>query len=503
MMRPTRFGAIAAAALLVASACTPLLDVKNNDAPDVLRALATPADVKSVAASSLNTWYVYATTVEPYLMFDVTADHATANYGNFGMRFNNEEPRIPYGNSSAGSDRAVAETPWNGQYGALGAANDALKAFKAGVKLATDAETDQYKTLAMFAQASALTELGLIFDKAFVVDENSVGLPVLVKYQDVITAAMTKWDAVIAASLGKTYEYPNSVFPLEKVRLSGSTLNRIANTFAARALAYSARTKAETDALSWAKILGYADKGISGNGGTPFDISIIGDGYVNWYADFPATINSIWGVPVDVSVINMMSPNVPAKFDGTKVAPGAVHDARLQATSAYDDDGNYISGSADFSYEGYVVGQVARGIWKQSPYFYGRYQYYGWNNSPGAEGPQPYTLAAENDLLIAEALCRTGGDLARAATLINKTRVTRGHLTAAAAGDGAAKLLTYIAYEQDIELFSTVNALYLRRRLDNLQIGTPRHIPVPAKELETLGLPIYTFGGVTQNPTGK
>jgi len=503
MKRHTRFGAIAAAALLAASACTPPLDIKNNDAPDVLRALATPSDVKNVAASSLNTWYIYATTYEPYLMFDVTADRATSNYGNFGMRFNNEEPRIPYGNSSSGSDRGVAETPWNGQYGALGAANDALRAFKAGVKLSSEAETDQYKTLAMFSQAAALTELGLIFDQAFVVDENSEGIPKLSKYQDVITAAMTKWDAVIAASNGKTYEYPTSILPLDKVKFNGTTLNRIANTFAARTLAYSARTKAETDALSWTRILGYADKGISGNAGASFDISVLGDGYVNWYADFPAAINSLWGVPVDVSIINMMSPNVPAKFDGTKVAPGPVHDARLQATSAFDADGNYITGSADFSYEGYVVGQVARGIWKQSPYFYERYHYYGWDTSPGAEGAQPYTLAAENDLLIAEALCRTNGDLARAATLINKTRVGRGHLTPASAGDGAAKLLTYIAYEQDIELFSVVNGLYQRRRLDNLQLGTPRHLPVPAKELETLGLPIYTFGGATQNPGGK
>src|SRR5450830_1769523 len=111
------------------------------------------------------------------------------------MRFNNEIPRIPYANSSSGGDRTVAETPWNGQYGALGGANDAMRAFKAGLKLSSDAETDQYKTLAMFAQAAALGELGLIFDQAFVGDENATGLPTLVKYQDVITAAMAKWDA--------------------------------------------------------------------------------------------------------------------------------------------------------------------------------------------------------------------------------------------------------------------------------------------------------------------
>lgn len=505
MKRPIRTGVIAAAALLIASACQPLLDVKNNDAPDVLRALATPADVKNVAASSLNTWYVTATSYEPYLMFEVTSDHLTANYGNFGMRFNNEEPRIPYANSSSGSDRGVAESPWNGLYGSLGAANDAMRAFKAGVKLASDAETDQFKTLAMFTQALSLMELGLVFDQAFVVDENSEGLPTLVKYQDVITAAMVKWDAVIAASNGKTYEFPASVLPLAVVKFNASALNRIANTMAARTLAYSARTLAETNALPWARILAYADKGISGSGGTPFDLSVIGDGGNSWYALAVAYSNCTWGIAMDVKTINMMAPNVPATFNGTKVAPVAPYDKRLQATPRLDyDTYAFDAAGTDFSYEGVLYGQVARGIWKQSPYMNFRYYMYGYDQTPTFMGPMPYTLAAENDLLIAEALARTGGDLARAATLINKTRVTRGGLAPATAGDGATKLLQYIAYENDIELMSTgANGLYERRRIDNLQVGTPRHLPVPAKELETLGLPIYTFGGATANPGGK
>ncbi len=506
MMRHIRNGILAAGALLITSACNPPLDIKNNDAPDVLRALATPNDVKNVAASALNTYYISARYYEPYLMFEITSDHLTANYGNFGMRFNNEEPRIPYANSSAGSDRAVAESPWNGFYGALGAANDAMKAFKAGVKLSTDAETDQYKTLAMFAQAASLAELGLVFDKAFVVDENTEGAPSLSTYQDVIKAAMTKWDAVIAAANGKTYVYPASVLPLDKVTFNGGTLYRIANTMAARTLAYSARTQAETDALDWAKILGYADKGISGTGVTPFDFTVVGDGGVNWYDLAIAVPNSSWGVPVDVKTINMMAPNVPAPFNGTKVAPTGTYDKRLGATQRLNwSTGDFTAqAGVDYSFENIVVGQVARGIWKQSPYWYFRYYYYGWDQTPGYEGPAPFVLQAENDLLIAEALCRTNGDLSRAATLINKTRVTRGGLTPVSAADGKTNLLKAIAYENDIELTTTgANGLYERRRIDNVQIGTPRHLPVPAKDLETLGLPVYTFGGVTQNPGGK
>ena len=34
-----------------------------------------------------------------------------------------------------------------------------------------------------------------------------------------------------------------------------------------------------------------------------------------------------------------------------------------------------------------------------------------------------------------------------------------------------------------------------RRRIDGLQAGTPRHMPVPAKELDVLVREVYTFGG--------
>ena len=41
--------------------------------------------------------------------------------------------------------------------------------------------------------------------------------------------------------------------------------------------------------------------------------------------------------------------------------------------------------------------------------------------------------------------------------------------------------------------------LYDHRRVDDLQAGTLRHLPVPAKELEVLQLPLYSFGGVGPN----
>jgi hypothetical protein len=155
---------------------------------------------------------------------------------------------------------------------------------------------------------------------------------------------------------------------------------------------------------------------------------------------------------------------------------------------------------SDFSLITPVIGDPSRGIYMQSPWVHTRYIGHSRTSPTSARTPVPYLLAAESDLVRAEALIRKAGpDLATAAALINNSRVGRGHLPAATAAEGAATLLSYIDYEREIETHNTSGfTLFQRRHVDGLQPGTYRHLPIPAKELETLALPIYTFGGVGQ-----
>jgi starch-binding outer membrane protein, SusD/RagB family len=476
---------VGSAAILLGAGCTPNLDVTNPNSPDVARALASPEDVKNLAVSSVNSWYLGSTDLHPYLVMSVTSDAGTANFGNFGMRFNNLEPRIAYANNSAGGDRDVAAAPWDNSYSALGAANDVLRAFGTGLQLdGGAAETDQFKQLAQFVQAAEFTNLALIFDQAFVVDETlPVGeKPELKPYKDVAAAAIAKWDALIAASTGKSYVYDQTVLPLSGTTLSSSKLNRIANTMAALTLAYTPRNAASAATVDWAKVAQYAAKGIgTGTAGAPFDLTVVGDNntwysYIAYYGAEPS-----W-MKVDMRLINRMDPNSPPKFTGTIPPQGTSADARF---------------TSDYNYDGKVIGDPSRGIYMQSPYSHKRYSFYRRTSSTRAVGPVPYILAAESDLVRAEALIRSGGDLTTAASLINTTRVGRGQLTPASAADGAAKLLSYIDYERDVELLNTSGfTLFQRRHVDGLQPGTWHHLPIPAKELETLALPIYTFGGI-------
>lgn len=485
------YSAVGALALLFNSACNDL-DVVNPNAPDIQRALASPEDVLSLANSTVNSWYLTSTWFEPYMMLQVTADASSSNFGNFGMRFNNLEPRAPYENNSAGGDREVTRFPWDNNYAVLGAANDVLLAISGGLIINTAAETEKTAQIAMFSQAASLTNLALLFDQAFIVDENTdviASPPELQSYTAVAAAAEAKWDALIAATAGAAHTYSAEVLP-STPNLTSSVLRRVASTMNALLLGYTPRSSDDVPGVNWAKVLTLTDNGIgTGSAGAPFDLEVQGDNN-NWFSLINFYGNEASWVRVDHRLIHRMNPNYPPKFDGTIAPAGTSPDAR------------YVT---DYTFHNAVIGDPGRGIYMQTAWSHSRYNHHARLSPTSGRTLVPYLLAAESDLMRAEALIRTGGSLATAADLINKTRVTRGQLTPASAADGADVLLEYIDYERDVELLNTNGFTLFQRRhvtptsctrtVHQLQVGTVRHLPIPAKELETLALPIYTFGG--------
>lgn len=491
------------AAVLFSAACADL-EVTNPNNPDIKRALAEPGDVVNIAKSSLNSWYLGVSDYDGAMMFQTTADATTSNYGNFGMRFNNEEPRIPYNNISASGDEPAARFPWQNSYAALGAANDALKAIANGVDLGADLEPA--KAAALFTQAGALSHIALIFDKGFIVDENLEGLPEVKTYAEVRDAALAKWDALITLTAGKTWAWPADWFPLFDVpQATAPVINRMAKTMAARLLVLSARTPTENAATDWARVLGYANAGITGAGLPDMDLSLKDDGGILWYdyiKFFGAYDN--W-MRVDQRLINRMDPDIPARFNGVENQPVSTPNDNRLGVRVGVCTGNPTSCLAgvttDYVDLRNVLGDPGRGIWMQSTFYHRRYRGVS-GATPGAQrlgGELVYVLAADNDLMIAEALVRSGGSKVTAATLINKTRVTRGGLTVLTGGATNAELLAAIDYERDVELLNT-NAVVMwadRRRLTSpmFNANTFRQLPIPARELEVLRLPNYTFGG--------
>jgi hypothetical protein len=508
----------AAALVLALAACNPDLNVTNPNNPDVARAIATPGDVRNLIGNSYNTAYLGmqgAARPYPAAATAVMADNLTASFGNFGMRFNGQEPRLAYENSSAADDGRVSSDPYEQLYAALGAVNDGLAAVKRGIVIrvtpTSPDETEQLVTLGHFVQGMTLGMVGLTFDKGFIVDEDTpLGTATLVTYDEVSDAAVAKFDKAIAGTDGKTWTVPAEFTP--GMTITADKLGRMANTFAARQLAYTPRTEAETKAVDWAKVLQYADKGIST--GTPFDMQIDGDGGNVWYDLQKFYGNAASWMRVDQRVVQLLDPSQPVVYTSVNPPPRAQSPDRRFGTES--------TPGTDFGYYPVIPFAVARGVYFFSQWGHDRYGFHSLESGDALEGTVPLILAAENDLLIAEALVRTGGDKARAATLINRTRVGRGGLAALSGGSSTNDLLAAIFYERDVELMNTNAGLswFDRRRIDKsltynglpigdtwgfrggsgLQKGTPRHLPVPAKELETLGIPVYTYGGDSPNP---
>jgi len=122
-------------------------------------------------------------------------------------------------------------------------------------------------------------------------------------------------------------------------------------------------------------------------------------------------------------------------------------------------------------------------------------------------------LPAEMDLLLAEAEIRMGNPAA-AVPLINRTRVGNGELppvtvNGVPAGPGCVpkrydgscgNLMDALMYEKRIETYGTAISYFDLRGWGCLAEGTPTQLPPPARQLDLLGKPVYTYGGKPGQP---
>jgi hypothetical protein len=499
-------GGLGLAALLVASGCGDL-DITNPNEPDTERALSDPGSVAAIAGGTFRTWFNITQGMESAGPLVTMADSYTASWNNFNMRLYSSIPRSEWKNSLAEAARTSIEHPWYGYYSALSSANDVLKAIRElGLEINSPEETKMVETGAALMQGMTLGYLSLTYDQAFIVDETSDLLSLQLQPRDAVRdAAIAKIDDAIALADANVFDTPDTW--TNGTSYSNEQISQIANSFGARILAYFPRNAAENATVDWAQVLAYASNGISS--GTPFNFEFTGDGGTSWYDEMKAWSNDPTTMRMDTRVAKLLDPatqvdpwpnpqgNPPPNSPDKRLGDGT-YGSVAQANATGSLPATARAGT-DYAWFAPAIFRPARGQYHQSNIGQIRYDYAGFSDPAGTGGgfgTVPQMLAAENDLLWAEALIRTGGNLATAATLINKTRVGRGGLPPATTADGVAGLLIKLQYEQDIELPGSGSVpFYNRRRIDGLLPETPRHMPVPAKELGVLQLEFYTFGG--------
>src|SRR6266705_343810 len=512
-------------ALILAAGCD-TLNIENPNAPDSKRLLSDPGSVLSLGVGAMQTWFNTFENIDPGTTLSVMARSGVAAWNNFQIRFYTgctygaplgpmpapydslgtcgtkiaTYKRVEWQNDPTSTRRLEIETYWYGYYAALSSANDVVKATRVnGVFKSDTAASKMVETMAVLVQALCLGELAKTH--TFTVDASFFNKP------------------------GVAYD--------------NISVAQIANTMAARLLAYFARDSMENrdiaagGVVDWARVAAYADSGISssitsgGLAAAPFNWIFQGDGCVNWCDGLKNWSNDMTTMRVHTRVAHLMDPTTQpdpwravadsqpvwgvTSFDkrlgdGTfgpvgqhkgSPGPGGV-DSAAETYSATANAGTDFAWSYDKE-----IQFTARGSWHQSAV--GNIRYIDVAeapmNPPGVAngvGSAPVVLAAENDLVLAEALIRgPSPNLGQAATLINKTRVTRVGLPPAPSANG---LIADMQYEQDVELYSSnVAPYYNQRRIDGLEPLTPHEFPVPAQELGVLGLPLYTWGGAS-NP---
>ena len=458
------------------------LDVKNLNEPDTDRVLATPGDLIGLAGGALRVWSNAIQEFNgPGLALCTMADQNTCSWGNAAMKDLSSEPRVGFNNNITYAYAYVNRTYWSNSYKSNSAVVDVLKKIEEGTVINSAEETAMIKAWSYFVQGVVHGYLGLIFDKANIIDETTDLSTLEYKdYKEVSAAGIGFLDKAIA-TIDATIPFVLPDGFIRGYNLTSAQLRQLANSYAARIMALTPRNKADNEALDWGKIMAYAEEGIDWDYAPDMDDAQWIDN-LKGYGVYPG-----W-VRVDHRILNLMQHNYPSRWpddnlswntiDGNDPGPATPDDLRI----------------ADFEYLPNNNFRPERGFYHFSHYRYSRYD--DWLTT--WQGPAPQFREWENELLKAEAMVRTG-DISGATTILNDVngaRKVRGGLDDVSPAN-ADEALEIIFYERDVELILTQGGtgFFDMRRRDMLQKGTILHFPVPAAELETVGAEWYTISG--------
>jgi hypothetical protein len=487
------------------------LTVENRNLPDRVRATEQPTATEAFVAGSFRTWWPVAGHDDyPSWAFSTIAHEITSGFADFGQLEVSAEPRSAWNNSPFNARFAVNNTPWFGLYRTISTVNDALIAIDSGLVIVTPSRTKRTRAAGKFMQAISHGYLGLYFDQAIVVDEHvaldTIKTPTFTDYPGVIDAAIKQLDSAIAWAPGMD-SLPATGFLYTP--MSAADFIKVANSFAARLMVYSARNPTERAAVDWPKVIARIDAGIT----TDFAPTAVQDVLFDDWKRLIARVRtasrpSDFGRPSYWLLGPADSTNGYVNWLNTPLEQRVAFqirtkDRRIQGAASPSTPGKY------FGYNQNDIFTASRGTYRFSHYYYLRFGS-GITSVSYQTGPQLEMTVAEMDLLKAEGLIRLNR-AAEAVPLINKTRVANGQLPLVTI-DGppdepgcvprkmngqCGSLWDALRYEKRVEGagVSGVTAFFDARGWQELPQYSFVHMPVPGRELATLFLENYTFGG--------
>ncbi len=492
------------AAFLLHTGCEKL-EVENLNQPSMVDVLSSPDDVKNVVESSFVSFWQAIKQYNIAMTAQVTADQTTVSWGNFAWRMQSWEPRVAWDNSPSYVDADMTEDIWYPLYAVISTVNDALILIDGGMMIGNGgADNNLVYGTSLLLRGLSLGHLGITFDQAQIpLHTSDLANLEFTPYPQVIEAAID--DLLAAAAIFEANTMSWSTAAINGIVVDQTFMKELAYSYAARFLVLGARTKAENDNMSWTTRFGWNDVITFTNNGLTQDFAPEGqglpwDGGTWWDLNIKYLRQPGWG-RVDCRIVNLLDPAYPVRYptDASGLATlGAPNPhGTSPAGQAQSNDARLLS---DFGFLPANDFRPERGGWHFSHYRILRYDFPSDHPDAGpgeSRGRMRELRVYDNQLMKAEALARTN-DLAGAAAILNNPanpRKSRGGLADVAVDANA--VLNAIFYERDVELFHNGYLMSFcdMRRRDMLQQGSPLHYPVPGKELETLGMEEYTFGG--------
>ncbi|MEP1032718.1 hypothetical protein [Ekhidna sp.] len=467
--------------LVFAQSCAEL-DVENTNAPDADRALASSTDLISLVTGGMGDVFYGQTANSGPNHMALQADILTATNNAYGFWHVCDQPRRELVNSTGYPEYHIFDTPWTLNNTAVANLNLVINRIVKDETIILNESGDdvsqQLLAWAYMTRGVALGSTGMVFDRGYAaLEEVPATELVLVDFPEVIDAAVTSFDRAIEAANGA------SSFELD---FFGNIYSKdyfiaLCNSYAARYAASSARNSLQAANLDWAAILDYAEKGITESFIPISDNSAIAAENIS-FIESPIASDATY-IPADQKIAWLFDPvNMPKNYpsDATVLDPPETDDARYDLYYFYSTNFGFLNASRNrsmFSNMNYNRYPELRG------------------NASYANTPVPLMYAAEMLYLRAEAEWYLG-DNSTALGLINSgPRSTVGGLEdELCSTDDCLEHLLH--YEYSIELAHSgmgIGWAYMRRH-DLLQIGTPLHWAVPARELEVLGQEVYTYG---------
>ncbi|MBE9467394.1 MAG: hypothetical protein IMY72_03615 [Bacteroidetes bacterium] len=455
------------------------LDIKYKNLPDMETVYNDPTNVYNVAKAGFFNYYMINTSsISPRMSMWVMADQGTCSWGNSGMLDLSSEPRMPFNNDVSYTYANIFETYWADIYGNISQVNDVLSVINEGMEIGDDSkDTEMIRANCYFIQGLSLGYLGLVYDKAFIMDENvntEIDTITTYPYSEVTQAALASLEKCIEISEKNDFSIPADWFGGSEY--TNTELAQLAHSFSARFMVYMPRNASENSLTDWQAVYDHANNGIQRDL-APYMDNV---NWINWFYHY--TVRPDWA-KIDLRIINLMDSSYPYYYpeDGSALPPASSKDKRLET---------------DFNYVSIINMKPERGYYHFSNYEYSRYEY---NYVLGVNTGEVTEFSAEENMLFkAEALVHLSNLPAAIGIINNGSRVIRGSLDPVPANATEDQVLKAIFYERDIELIMTGfgTAFFDMRRRDMLQTGTLLHLPIPAKELMLLQKSIYTFGGI-------